>query len=289
MRFHHSGATPLTPTRSMARRPQYALLESAYSHFVAHRMGTATFDEFVANMQRNNHLDFNSILKPWRDAFGGGVSVFSMEPSRMPKGLLSRFLGALGVATQSASLDTMILHENTRLGAKELEVTRLANLAMSGLGFREVRKRGARSRFLPTLLADTPFVGMDDTQVRDTIEYYNESNTRFAHDFGIGDAGVLFRDRQEFGRQPNHARWIDLTNREMCIVTNYLRSVAGMHVGDSTVVPLCDPLPSASSMKRWWLRPRTARLKVSPWLEPIRQRVRMRRASRSLSMEVQPS
>ena len=177
-------------------RPQHALLESGYSHLVARRMGTATFDEFVANTQRNNHLDFNSILKPWRDAFAGGVSVFPMEPSRMPKGLLSHFLGALGVATHGASLDTMVLHENTRLGAKELEVRRLANLAMSGLGFREMRKRGARLRFLPALLADAPFVGMNDTQIRDTIDYYNQSNTRFARDFGIGDTGVLFRDRQ---------------------------------------------------------------------------------------------
>lgn len=269
-------------------RPQHELLESGYSHFIATRMGTATFDEYVANKQRHNDLDFNSILKPWRDAFTGGVSVFPMERSRMPKGLLSHFLEALGVATHGASPDTVYLHENVRIGAKELEVRRLANLAMSGLGLREMRKRRARLRFLPALLADAPFVGMNDRQVRETIDYYNEPNSQFARAFGIDDTGVLFRDRHDDrARQPNRAQWTDLTDGEMRIVTNYLRSVSGIHLEVSNGAPQCDPLPSAVSMKKWWWRPRIARLKVGSWVTPIRQRLQMRRTSRRLSIEAQ--
>ena len=290
-RLAELAASKTLQTRILAYvRPQHAVLESRYSHFVARRMGTATFDEFVDNMQRNNCLDFNSILKPWRDAFAGQVSVFPMEPSRMPRGLLSHFLGALGVGTHGASPDIVPLQENPRLGAKELQVRRIANIRMSGLAFREMRKRGARLKFLPALLSDAPFVGMNDTQVRETIDYYNESNTRFARDYGIDETGVLFRDPPGLrARQPNIAKWAELTNCEMRIVSNYVRSVAGIHLGVSTAAADCDPLPPAYSMKKWWLRPRIARLKVASLVEPIRRRMLMRRTARKLRVEVPAS
>ena len=258
-------------------------------------MGTATFEAYVDNILSGPHLDFNAILGPWRDAFGDRVAVYPLEGSQLPQGLLAHFLGVLGIDTHGTLLDEWLPRENVRCGAKELEVRRLVNIGMSGLGFREKRIRSGRLKFLPALLGtDAPFVGLSDTRIKEIAGFYANSNARFAHEFGIEDAGSLFRDPLEPRLDldnPTLAEWCDLDPRERRNVCNYVRGVAGIDLEkvdgrSSTSSAQPDLLPPMSSLKKWWLRPSVARLRVAWMTKPLRQRFLVRRARRHVHLRL---
>ena len=135
-------------------------------------------------------------------------------------------------------------------------LSRGANYRPNLGGWAEFREEIANCTLPTTLVSAEAFT---------TDRAYVESNARFARDFGIDNAGLLFRDPVTTRvNKPNPADWSDLSPREKRTGSRYVRGVAGIDLaivgaGQATSSVPPDPLPPMSTLKKWWLRPRVAR------------------------------
>ena len=213
-------------------RPQYQALEAGYAESVKmglHAAGFGTILEQLADWP----LDYAAAFRPWRDRFGGRVKVHPIEPCRMPDGLLAHFLGLLGAGELTREA-VAAPRQNPRLGAKLVEVLRLATAALDERMIDTPRKRSILKLLLrrvsPLLDGDLPFAGLSPAQVREITDRFAASNARFANEYGIDAGGVLFRDPPEDGlTRPARATWeADFSEEERVGVRRVVRSAAGV-------------------------------------------------------------
>ena len=240
-------------------RPQWQQIEARYSQVT--KTGSQ-FDDFAAYAARtldDGRLDYNVLLSPWRDAFGDGLRVHPLEPSRLPHGLVAHFFAELGEADLALASPVRRIRANRRVGARHLAVCRetarlLAHLAPDERGARLARLRP----LLPLVFgADAPFAGLAPDQAAAVMAHFAAANARLARDYGIDADGVLFRDPLPAGgRRPNRPDWGDLGCRE--------RWIAGLCVRGAAGATLDAPRPSAATAARWLLRAAAEHCRPAP-------------------------
>lgn len=113
---------------------------------------------------------------------------------------------------------TRLRRQNLRLGAKDIEIRRMASLALARQGV-EPRQRASAVDGLDLTGAvqeDWPFAGWTREQALAFDDHMAESNARFARDYGIDDDGVLFRDElpRDFDDRGRPASWEGLSVAE---------------------------------------------------------------------------
>ena len=234
-------------------RPQWQRLESGYAQSVKGGRTAQRFEEFTADVLGTNwrawrpRLDYNQCFAPFRTAFGDRVRVFALESSRMPQGLLAHFLGILGV---HAGLNVAELaRANGRHGAKALEVRRLVRQRIGSRHLSDGVPLSRRIAWLPSLFVDdAPFTGFGLEEIRRIEALFGTANARFARDYGIDSAGVLFRDPVDRSRRRNVACWQTLPREERLLARRYLL--------DRTGIDLDPGLRGANT--RWRVRMRIA-------------------------------
>ena len=229
-------------------RPQCQYLESSFAEDVRTGRVQQPFDGYTAEefamrrVERHPWLDYRRVFAPWRAAFGERVAVTPFERSRLAGGLLGHFLGLLGAGELAARADDA--PANVRCGAKELEVRRLTALALRRGGIdhrRVVRVLEALDGLATLLLPDAPFAGLSGDRARALMDRFAGANAAFARDYGIGAAGVLFRDPPvDALARPNTARWCDLSVVEREAVREHVMRTLGV-----------DPAPETGSAGRW--------------------------------------
>lgn len=233
-------------------RPQWQILEAAYTQQVkAGRIG-ATFEAYLARRlgAQDNGLDYNDVFAPYREAFGGRVRVYPLEYGRPAQGLLGHFVEVLGAPVVDRISLRGLPSANLRLGAKALEAMRLARAAANALR-QPLGWIGKRVPWLPALLEDDqPFTGFTASSAGAVMERFASANARFARAYGIDAGGELFRDlgagRTEW---PTRANWADFALQEQRLVRTYLQSRLGVDIDPS----------GAGAAAPWAVRARIAR------------------------------
>ena len=145
-------------------RPQCQWLEASWAQRV---WGGEALPPFADGLEENLHdlrLDYARLFAPWREAFGR-VTVIPLERSRLPDGLLARFLDILEIDDARAVAAAKRLPQfNRRHGAKSLEIRRLTGVLLGRHGWPHWRRAQAMNRLrgLSGLLDDDPpFAGRD--------------------------------------------------------------------------------------------------------------------------------
>ena len=232
-------------------RPQWQRVESIYAQWTKGGRPAERFEDFAADALSMDsqpwrvRLDFNQTFAPFRTAFGDRVRVFPLEGSRLPQGLLVHFLEVLGVGDKVNVAG--LTRANRRFGAKALEVLRLVRERVGSQYLGDGGRWSRRLAWLPSLFVDdAPFAGFGLDEIRRIEALFGPANARFARDYGIDTAGVLFRDPVDARRRPNVARWETLPRPE--------RLLARRYVLDGTGVDLDPGLGGANS--RWRVRMR---------------------------------
>ena len=234
-------------------RPQYQLLESKYCQLAKVGRASWPFEKYLADAPNNPFLDYEALLRPWRETFGERLAVYPLEAARMPGGLLMHFLsllGADGLAAQAAALPSV----NERFGARHVEVLRLTRLALDD---RTLDPLAIRERLEPVRVGapgllddDAPFAGLSPTQVRAVTEHYAASNARCARAYGVDAGGVLFREPAADGPgRPNVVKWEDFGAAERRRIREFIRETAGVELP-----------PGAAERQRWARLPWRVRL-----------------------------
>ena len=223
-------------------RPQWQRLESGYAQRVKTGNVGLSFERFVAprlgSSARDERLDYNRVFGALRAAFGAAhVKVLPLEGSRLPQGLLAHFLETVGAGGGRIDV-TGLPRTNLRLGAKEVEVRRAVR-ARIGDRFLDGEQVANRLAWLSALFDDdAPFAGFGLDEVRAIEDRFADSNARFARDYGIDAAGVLFRDPVgETAARPNAARWEDLGPAEQGRVRRYVLDRTGVDLGSGAPAP----------------------------------------------------
>lgn len=223
-------------------RPQYQLLESLFCQRV--KMGTETapfqtvFDSCAA---RYPELDCHRLFGPWRQAFGDRLSVYPLEPARMPDGVVAHFLGVIGAGDLVAAAADLP-RTNRRPGAKFVEVLRLASVA-GGPHDSPIKIRSwkyfwlepVRRGLAPLLEDDVPFAGLSPAQVRTVTKLFAESNARFAREYGIDAGGSLFREPVDAHVRPACAEWTNLSEAERQRVRQFVRDAVGVDLQNGQI------------------------------------------------------
>ena len=249
-------------------RPQHERLEASYAQQVKTGLQTLTFEAVLKDSPNDPRLDYNAVFEPWRSRFGERVSIYPLEPDRIPEGLLSHFLNLLGAGEltgEAARLPRM----NRRVGARQLEALRLTSAALSNRMVdnpAKMRILAPLRERLPALLpGDAPFAGLSPAQVAALTERYAESNACFAREYGIDTRGVLFREAGETAAgRPNCATWHDFSNVEREGVRRLCREAAGVDLpGDA------GPGPRRERLNAWefirWMEPRAVSVRAQDW------------------------
>ena len=232
-------------------RPQWQLLESAYAQRVKVCDTAQRFEDFTTDVLRVNsrpwavRLDYNRRFAPFRAAFGDRVRVFALERSRLPQGLLVHFLEVLGVHDGLNVAE--LARANARHGAKALEARRVVRQRVGSRYLSDGVLLSRRIAWLPSLFVDdAPFAGFGLEEIRRIDALFGATNARFARDYGIDRAGVLFRDPVDQRRRRNVACWQTLPREE--------RLLARRYVLDRTGIDLDPDLRGANT--RWRVRMR---------------------------------
>ena len=201
-------------------RPQWQWAESYWCQSVASGVELRRFEEcvggwFADKRMDYNELDYNEMFGPWRDSFSA-VTVCPLEKSRLPRGLLVQFLSLIGIHDERlARATTRLRRENTRLGAKDLEIRRMVSVALARKGVERRRRTSAVYGLDLTgvVQEDWPFAGWTREQAMAFDDHMAESNARFARDYGIDNDGLLFRDDfpQDFDKRGRLASWESLS------------------------------------------------------------------------------
>ena len=215
-------------------RPQYALLESIYAEDVKCGHTCAPFDVYLGACPRRHWFDYDAVFRRWRETFGTRLTVHPLEAARMPDGVVAHFLALLG-ACDLIPAAAALPRRNERIGAKHLEVLRLARSAME---LRRFAYRSVCERMLQlhlqlhrkaALAGDAVFRPLDAIQVRAVTAHFAAANARFAREYGVDDAGVLFRERPaDAAGRPYRADWSDFDAAERRRVRQLVRDVAGV-------------------------------------------------------------
>ena len=224
-------------------RPQCQYLESFYAQNVADGWICAGFETYAAEvlavrrLRRWPGLDCARALAAWRAAFGDAMSVTPFERCRLPTGVVTHFLGLLGVPDLAERMAGFA--RNARIGARELEVRRLTALALRRAGLREPWSVGrvlTRLDHLPALLgSDRPFAALSERRSAALMAGFAGANASFARDYAVDADGVLFRDSPVDDRaRPSVARWSDMSAAVREAVRDYVAATAGV-----------DPAPAA--------------------------------------------
>ena len=232
-------------------RPQWQRLESGYSQRVKAGFVGIPFGQFVARRLAavdGGSLDYNQVFGAFRAAFGAGhVKVLPLEPSRLPQGLLAHFLETIGAdgGIRTAGLP----RTNLRLGAKELEVRRLVR-ARTGARVLGGERLPNRLAWLSALFDDdAPFAGFGLAEIRAVEGRFAAANARFARDYGIDPAGILFRDPVPTEpARPNTAQWDAMGRPERRRVRRYVLDRTGVDLEADATLPIA----------RWRVRTRIA-------------------------------
>ena len=177
-------------------RPQFQLLEALYAQMAAKGRTHATFETFSEAVLADGLLDFNRLFAPWRERFDGRLAVWPLEATAAAGGLVPHFRAQIGASGIPADGQ---VPRNVRIGAKELEVRRLANagLVASGISFpRRHRLLGGRFDGLPKCFdGDAPFAPMTPGVAAAVAARFAASNARFAREVGWGVRCSLIRER----------------------------------------------------------------------------------------------
>ena len=223
-------------------RPQYQRLEAGYAEDVKIGFHTADFQTVLEQLPDWPGLDYSTVFGPWRNRFGDGLQVHPLEPGRMPAGLAAHFLGLIGApGLTSEAVGTP--RRNRRIGAKLLEVLRLASAALDERLIDIPRKRSMLRpllRRIPPLLAgDLPFAGLSPAQVREVTARFAASNARFAREYGIDEGGVLFRDAGEDAlTRPTRVTWDEsFSEEERGRVRRAVQSAVGVRLPAGAAAP----------------------------------------------------
>ena len=236
-------------------RPQWQYLEACYTQVIyREKLGAPTFQRFVADRLDaggRTMLDYNVVFAPYCAAFGEGVRVLPLEPSRFPQGLPADFLRQCGIDAGPAAV-AGLPRRNRRRGAKETEVRRLARAAA---GPRKSLERGLGR--LPLLFADAPFAGFDPSEIENIDANFAAANARFARGYGIDADGVLFRDRVDAdGARRNIGCWKDFSAGERRLVRRFVLDKWGVDIDPDAGDPV------APWRVAWRLRPIRAKLRL---------------------------
>ena len=221
-------------------RPQWQWLEAFWAERVGSLMFMPPFEEWMDTGLGDERLDHGPLFAPWKDAFGQ-VTVIPLESSRLPDGLLARFLEVLEVDDgRIVAAAKQMPRINRRGGAKPLEVLRLLNIALHRQGLHRWQRGQAVKRLGPLseLLDDNPpFAGLTPEQIGSIVNRFGSRNARFARDYGVDSQGVLFRDEpsDRFVR-PTRAAWSDLSDDERLRVTAVVRCRLGLELPEGAVV-----------------------------------------------------
>ena len=212
-------------------RPQYLQIDSEYAQTVKAGSCRLSFDTYLTAALDDPRYDLNALFGPWRDAFGDRMAVCPVEAARMPGGVVPHFVDLLGagdLTTAAARLPRL----NQRIGAKQLEVLRLFNVACGQemLDRKTTRRLLADlSRRLPSVLVDdVPFSGLGSGKRRAVAARFAEANARFARVYGIDPGGALFRETPPGDVRANRAGWRDLTAEERAAAARLVRKMAGL-------------------------------------------------------------
>ena len=217
-------------------RPQTERLESWYAEQVRHGRMTLPFEAFLAETlarPAGGPLDYETMLEPWRAAFGGALAVFAMERGRPAQGLLAHFLEVIGAADAELLGRLARLRPpraNVRVGAGELEVRRRVADALRGRPEPEVRRAMRRLDRLGAVLgSDPPFAGLDATGAAAVAARFAPSNARLARALGLG--GPLFRaSPSSGGRRPNGVDWADFAATDRRAVGAWVQRRTGVRL-----------------------------------------------------------
>ena len=221
-------------------RPQWQWLEASWTERVWSMMALPSFEEWLDTGLCDERLDYAPLFAPWKDAFGH-VTVIPMESSRLPNGLLARFLEVLGVNDgRIVAAATQLPRLNQRRGAKSLEVQRLVSIALHRHGLIRWQRLQAAKRLggLFELFDDDPsFAGLTSEQIGSITNRFASRNARFARDFEVDAHGILFRDRpsDRFVR-PTSAAWDDLSENERMRVQEVVRRRLGLELPEGDIV-----------------------------------------------------
>ena len=253
-------------------RPQYAFLEGLYTEVVKMGYVGVPFDVYPRTVLHLPLFDYEAAFRPWREMFGTRFSVYPLEAARMPDGVVAHFLALLG-ARDLIPAAAALPRRNERIGAKLLEVLRLAGIPLrqKRLDHRSVRVRleQLRRKASAALAGDTPFRPLDATQVRTVMAHFADSNARFAREYGVDDASVLFREKAiDAAARPRRAAWPDFDAAERRRVRQLVHDVAGVDLpedpgaGDAprpirssrasiAVLPATPPPPPPTIVRIW--------------------------------------
>ena len=196
-------------------RPQYQMLESTYSQRTQTRRNLKSFEVFKAEYLASGELDWNTTFEPWRKTFGpASLIVTPLERSRVGEDIRLHFLRQLGERDPPQLPRWPPL--GVRVGAKLLEVNRMAGMALQAAGRNPREVKILRScNMAPVIRRDEPFAALSAEEVGAVTELFAASNARFARDYGIDADGVLFREPgPDRHRRPNQASWTDLSAGE---------------------------------------------------------------------------
>ena len=284
-------------------RPQHESIDAEYGQRVKVGECRASFETYLGAAKEEVENDYNLLFEPWREAFGGRLTVYPLETSRMPEGLLAHFLAQLG-AGKLAPPAKGLPRLNRRIGANLLEVLRLVTVALHQemVDVRIVRRlmRQLR-RSLPAVLPDdAPYSGLGPIERRVVATHFAETNARFARSYGIDSEGVLFRDTPPNADCPvNLVDWTDFSDAERAAVTRVVRRITGLDLAETagrdrivaeTAAPERQPYPQphefqvAASERGpvWQLMRRTLPRPLRRWLMHIAGSVLKRAADPEL-------
>ena len=219
-------------------RPQWRYLESRYTEMVKTNDEHKPFDLFCAvtlakRPAAHPWLSYRRAFAPWRAAFGDRVTLVPLQPGRPAAGPVGHFLDVLGAGDLA---DRAAAPANTRPGAKETEVRRLASAARAR---RAGTQRSPLPRLAELLADDAPFAGFDVAQARAVMALFEADNAAFARECGIA-SGMLFRRPLAGAPARRHVVcWADLDPAQRRAVRGYVLRETGV-----------DPAPVAATPAR---------------------------------------
>lgn len=217
-------------------RPQWQWLESRWAEYVGQMAVVPPFAEWLKRQLDDQAPDYLRMLDPWKAAFGK-VTVIPLERSRLPNGLLHRFLEVLGV--DDARLLTAVQgmdRRNVRLSAKQLALLHLLTNALHRHGLDREERQRARNRLGDTAALfddNTPFAPLSREGIDAIRARFSRANARLAREYGL-DAGTgLFRNElADDWVRPSMAGWEAYTDAERQRVRDRVRRRLGLTLPD---------------------------------------------------------
>ena len=264
-------------------RPQYQYMESLYAESVKLGSWTAPFGVVVEDYLQKQRFDYHKALRPWRDTFADRIAIHPLDHAHMGNGALEHFLGVVGAV--DPALAWVQRRRNPRIGAKHVEVLRLAGAALAALG----ADRPARARLLeplrlgvPALLAaDLPFAGLTPAEVDAVSQHFAASNARFARDYGIDPDGVLFRHPADGLLRPALADGADFSEVERARLRGLIDRALGKDIAeivDASLAPRslrCSAAKPRTGALQTLLRRRSAWDALHAWCRRLHSRTRL--------------